>query len=258
MSIRLVGGSPDPNSGLLERESDPSHRHSLSAQTRPRPQHTADIGGVLTYALGVTALILGALVYRHFVVRRNAYLIALALGCLIAGGAVEYRWRVMESRFTAAVRESTGRDDVNVHCQRFTAAFLDPHNRAGHVEFTPDGSLPTQANLTWETCRHLRAWASGAKVASGDLDGIIGLHVLAHETEHLMGETDEARTECIAIQRDRDLAVAFGATVEAGTAVALRYWQEVYPRMREDYRSDECRNGGDLDRHPDSSQWPSG
>jgi hypothetical protein len=30
----------------------------------------------------------------------------------------------------------------------------------------------------------------------------------------------------------------------------------MYPRLPQEYRSPECRNGGELDIHPESSVWP--
>ena len=72
---------------------------------------------------------------------------------------------------------------------------------------------------------------------------------------HMRGETDEAAAECQAMQRDAAMARELGASPAAAAALAASYWRIDYPRMPDDYRSGECRPGGQMDEHlPDG--WP--
>lgn len=83
------------------------------------------------------------------------------------------------------------------------------------------------------------------------------LSVLTHQAEHLKAPSaSEAEVECWALQHVRPLAARAGWEDETTTEVALQAWQIAYPRLPAPLRSAECRDGGALDRNPDSSVWP--
>jgi hypothetical protein len=77
-------------------------------------------------------------------------------------------------------------------------------------------------------------------------DEIVAVHVLTHETIHMTGITSEAETECLATQRDADMARALGASAAAARSLAASYWIGVYPRMPDTYRSVDCEGPGGL------------
>ena len=78
----------------------------------------------------------------------------------------------------------------------------------------PDG-VPERATLIKvRVCNDLRAWL-GSRKNDPSLDQVIAVHVLTHETMHMVGIVNEARTECAAVQRDA--AMADGARRVAGT-----------------------------------------
>jgi hypothetical protein len=94
--------------------------------------------------------------------------------------------------------------------------------------------------------------------------------VLVHESVHLSeydGARDEALTECRAIQLMRETALTIGvddATARALGHESLRYDARL-PRLGDwrvglneipNYHSEDCYDGGPLDIHPDSSDWP--
>jgi hypothetical protein len=96
------------------------------------------------------------------------------------------------------------------------------------------------------------------------------LLVLVHESVHLSdyeGNRDEALTECRAIQLLRESALRLGlddATARALGHESLRYDARL-PRLGDwrvglneipNYHSEDCYDGGPLDIHPDSSDWP--
>ena len=96
------------------------------------------------------------------------------------------------------------------------------------------------------------------------------LLVLTHEAVHLSGyegRFDEALTECRALQLVRDVALALGAGDEAARAYAheaLTYDArlpdygdyQVGLGLVPNYHATGCYDGGALDIHPDSSDWP--
>ena len=210
---------------------------------------------MLTYTLVAGVGLLGWLTVRHLRGRRAPMVIGLLIIALVAGGLIEVRWRAMEHRYSEASREVLGRDDTHVVCQRLTNALFDVRNRAGHVDWTGDDSLPRRADLTWDTCRDLRGWEGDGRTAD-DLAQVTAVHVLTHEIMHLDGYYNEAEAECAAMQHDAEVARLLGATSSNAAALARSYWRTVYPRMRSDYVSGDCREGGALDQSPDDGTWP--
>lgn len=208
---------------------------------------------VLAYALGAGGVLLGWLVWRHLTGRRAPYLIALLCLLLLCGAAVEVRHRRMEDRYTAAVKTLLDRKDTFVVCERLSGALLNVWNRAGYVAWTPDGSKPSRADLTWDTCRALHSWDPRARPTP---EQVIALHVLTHEAMHLDGRYGEADAECAAMQHDAAMAHLLGATPHAGQRLAATYYRDVYPRMRDGYTSGDCRSEGPLDATPGDGIWP--
>lgn len=212
---------------------------------------------MLTLLLGVGLVWLLWLIWRHATQRPCPVWIGLLVALLAWGGAIEWRWRAMEDRYSQTAQRVLDRPEVRVHCQRMSGAMFNVFNRLGYVKYNADGSLPSNADLTWETCRHLRAWeASGG--TSTEQDHLVALHVLSHEIQHLAGHTSEALTECYAIQYDAQVATVLGAPSDAAFSLADRYYQVLYPRMRDDYRSSECIPGGEMDLNPQTEDWPTG
>jgi hypothetical protein len=82
------------------------------------------------------------------------------------------------------------------------------------------------------------------------------INTLAHESAHVSGVYDEAKAECFGIQTIRRTTMLLGRTSGEGQHVATYYWENLYPSRRPRYWSPECRNGGRLDRHRNTSLWP--
>ncbi len=83
--------------------------------------------------------------------------------------------------------------------------------------------------------------------------------VLAHEAWHLRGESDEATTECYALQSGVELGRRLG--LDEDTARRMMAQQLTENMLRGpgslEYRvSDECRDGGRLDLDPESRAFP--
>ncbi|MGH2697831.1 MAG: hypothetical protein ACRDJL_01355 [Actinomycetota bacterium] len=83
----------------------------------------------------------------------------------------------------------------------------------------------------------------------------MAVHVLSHEAIHMSGVSNEAQTECMAMQRDTEMAQLLDAPPRAAGALAIAYWRDVYPSMPAGYRSDECGPGLALDGGRPDAPW---
>ncbi len=90
-----------------------------------------------------------------------------------------------------------------------------------------------------EQCCDLSAYLRSDK-ESPTTEQIVAVHTLTHEAIHMSGVTNEAETECIAVQRDEDMARALGASPEAATRLAETYWETQYPHLTIEYRKADC------------------
>jgi hypothetical protein len=178
-------------------------------------------------------------------------LLALAIGFF---GWREYTGRQLEDRL-GQVASTLAMRHVGVKCQGTAASLVDAGVELGTVQFGPDGEAAGHTDLTHGVCNHLESYLSGHQALPSN-DEIIAVHVLAHESYHLFGILDEARTECMSVQNTARTAEMLGATATQARSLAERYWTEFYPRLPNEYRSNDCRDGGSLDRHPATSDWP--
>lgn len=200
----------------------------------------------------------GWLLVRGLMRRRVPWIgLAVLLVPLLWLGITERQWVDAEHAFSAAAR-AIAPSARGVHCQRLGETFTATGSELGSVQYGPDGRPADVAVLSYGTCQHLTAWwrSSWQEKNSAPLEEIIAVHVLTHESVHLAGDTNEASTDCKAMQLDAQTAVRLGATPAQGRALALRYWTEVYPRMPAGYVSSGCRPGGPLDQTPDDGRWP--
>jgi hypothetical protein len=113
------------------------------------------------------------------------------------------------------------------------------------------------AYLTPERCHDLYRLAFEEEVTSSQTARAIV--VLAHEAWHLRGVREEGTTECYALQSGVGLGVRLG--LSEGTARQLMGQQLAENARRgaatAEYRVPAaCRNGGALDRDPESSSFP--
>lgn len=236
---------------VVTTKRSPAHKPPLGLK-RAEPPPGSDMP-VLTWLLAAGMTLIGWLLFRHLTGRRAPYLIAMLCLLVACGVVVEVQHRRMEARYTAAVKDLLGRKDTFVVCERLSGALVNVWNRAGYVKWTPDGSKPSRADLTWGTCRDLRSWDPDTDPTS---EQVVALHVLTHEAMHLDGHYGEAEAECEAMQHDAAMAHLLGASPATGQHLAETYYRDMYPRMREGYTSGDCRKGGDLDATPGDGIWP--
>jgi len=159
----------------------------------------------------------------------------------------------LEHRLAAAASVVAGRR-VEVHCQTLGQAWVDARPELGYVELGRDGRPQARTVMAVQACDDLSDWL-GSGQREPTRDQIVAVHVLTHEAMHMAGETDEARAECRAVQRDAHLARLLGDSPERARALARRYWREVYPHLPDAYRSVGCRPGAVLDEHLPEAPW---
>lgn len=145
----------------------------------------------------------------------------------------------------------TDNSDARADCQRFTEALFNLGTYDGYVYW----DNPTVAVYTNESCRALGAYAAGTK-RRPSLDQIAAVHLIAHETMHVNGYRNEAEAECRAVQLNHLVAEKLGATESQARELQTRYFVEVYPNLRSDYTSGQCREGGKLDIFPERTTFP--
>lgn len=172
---------------------------------------------------------------------------------LIASVSVEGIHRWQEHTYSAVASDLAGRE-AKVHCQRLSAAMFDILGPEGFVPYDAGGRAGQDIYLTWEVCKDLAAYKVGRRDL--DRDRVIAVHILTHEAMHVSGDTNEASTECKAIQRNTTTARALGADPTAADALAQTYYATIYPNIEASYFSTECKPGGEMDQRLPTAPWP--
>jgi hypothetical protein len=150
------------------------------------------------------------------------------------------------------------REDWKKRGAEFAAELRTVHNRTVARDWQLLGFVSRdrrRLNLPAGTCSLLdvyRWWPDSARTR-WYLAGAV--QVFSHELVHLRGERSEVKAECWGLQSTRRVARRVGFAPEDADALAAYAWKELYRRERAK-RSDECRNGGNLDLAPASPRWP--
>jgi hypothetical protein len=111
-----------------------------------------------------------------------------------------------------------------------------------------------QAPARWDP----RTCAESDCARVGDI--AMALAVVAHESYHLLGYSNEAQVECYGMQSIWFVANKLGASIDESQALASLYATRMYPSRRTltpTYWSAQCRDGGKLDLRPSLARWPS-
>lgn len=199
--------------------------------------------GVLAYCL------LRLLVKRfHERGRTKILTIVILLSALLFTGN-ELRWAVFEGQLADAVRPGMGGAQPAFTCERPLRWVSIGPDTAGHVD-----DVGNDAVLSSAECTNVKAWQGHPAGAS--LTEIASVHTVTHEAAHMAGIRDEAKAECAAMQRDVATMTSLGATRSEAVRQVKTYWTSGYPRMPDNYRSDQCRSGGAMDLTPRDGTWP--
>lgn len=175
------------------------------------------------------------------------------LALLAAAGLVPFFLRLrIEARLESAASEIVGAR-VEVRCQAFGEAFVDVGQELGYVRFGPDGVPEPKTLIKRQQCRDLADYVQDP--AEITREHVVAVHTLTHEAIHMSGIAGEAETECVAVQRDAEMARSLGASPEDARRLATYYWVNIYPRIPDGYRSEGCRVGGPLDVGSPTAPW---
>jgi hypothetical protein len=159
-----------------------------------------------------------------------------------------------ERRVSAIASEIAGRS-VTVKCPGVFASLVDVSWNSGSVRFDANGRPADEMKLSGETCSFLEDFAEGRTDAGDESKVARALHVLMHESFHLVGIRNEAAADCYAFQRVELAATRLGAEPVEAQALAARAYVDRQETAPPDYRSSECRDGGALDLSP-APRWP--
>jgi hypothetical protein len=108
-------------------------------------------------------------------------------------------------------------------------------------------------------CQGVEYLLAGNRPETGDAALFVadGLVVLTHEGTHFTSAgSNEAVVECRAMQNAHLVAARLGIDEDYARRLAALYWERAYPRNDPVYGSAECRDGGTMDVHPETSDWP--
>jgi hypothetical protein len=180
--------------------------------------------------------------------------------------AWQYTRREENENRLALVASEVALRPVEVSCPGFWTRLVEITPNAGWVDFDEHGRPEDETSLSATTCRGLeRVWrrdeASFACLIGGTcpqdtLRAVHGLVTLAHESWHLRGIRDEARTQCYAVQTTEPVARALGVAPIHARLIALRVAADDAAAARGEYHSPECRPGGEYDLAPQTARWP--
>jgi hypothetical protein len=180
-------------------------------------------------------------------------LTTLAIAVALAYTPVRY-WH-FERYIAEKARILSETDKATVHCNTFFDSMIDPNVfTIGHV-YIDTGRIVFQH--PW--CGHLMDYLDQPEKAKPE--GVISLLILTHESMHIRGELNEARTECQAVQRYVRAAMLFGVAERVAKAQGLAYYNGLYKsrsthgHMSSKYYSDECAPGKALDEKLSDSTW---
>jgi hypothetical protein len=144
---------------------------------------------------------------------------------------------------------------ATVHCNTVFDTMMDTEMLASGHANPYTGKIGIQH--PW--CGTLMAYLRHPERASEE--EIFSLALFTHESMHIRGELDEARTECQAVQRNYRAARLLGVPDVIARRNALAYYngyyreRAAYGPMQRQYYSEECAPGKAWDEHLSDSTW---
>ncbi len=144
---------------------------------------------------------------------------------------------------------------AHVHCNTVWDTLFDPEMMAAGHASPVTGKIALQH--PW--CGTLSSYLAHPSRANNQ--ELWSLAMFTHESMHVRGELNEARTECEAVQRNYRAAKLLGVPDATARRNALDYYNNLYKSRRDEgimqaeYYSDECAPGKAMDEHLPDSTW---
>jgi hypothetical protein len=194
-------------------------------------------------------------------------ILAALVGLFVLFTAWHYLRREENENRLALVASQLAHRDVDVGCPGFWTKLVEITPYAGWVAFDEHGQPSDKTHLAAKTCASLeRLWRAGEPPSFSclltrscereRLELVDGMLTLAHESWHLRGVKDEARTQCYAVQSMEATARLFELLPADARLVALYVAVQDAAAPRDRYHSRECRPGGAFDLAPATAGWP--
>ena len=184
------------------------------------------------------------------------YVFVLAVLALLSIWQPMDTW-LFERRLSAIATELADSHVAHVHCNTVIDTMFDPNStNIGHAN-PETGEIAFQ--YPW--CNRLQAYIRHPQRA--DNEELESLGLLSHESMHVRGEHNEARTECAAVQRNFRTAKLLGVSVDVAKKNSLEYYDSIYEARAyksgnpDQYFSDECAPGKEMDEALRDSTWAS-
>ncbi|WP_454784215.1 hypothetical protein [Legionella sp. WA2024007413] len=174
-------------------------------------------------------------------------IVSLSLALLFAWPPFHH-WR-FERFLTHVANQLTEGRPAKVHCNTLFDTLFDEEPRVyGHAD-PKTGYIVIQ----YPKCSLLMSYVKHPQRAT--LDELISLNILTHESMHVRGEYNEAKTECEAVQRNYRTAKLLGVPANIAKQNALDYYKNFYLARNDGYFSKECAPGKAMDDHLKDSTW---
>ena len=163
----------------------------------------------------------------------------------------------------SSIASELARRHVVVHCEGAGDNLTGVDGESGRTMFI-DGQPADETFLLVGICERLHSYSQLTKTGAdcplpcdgSTLETAWSLNALAHESYHLAGVRNEARTECYALQAIDFVAQRLGASAEQARQLAQFAFAELPARMPAEYTAPECHNGGEYDLRPGDPAWP--
>jgi hypothetical protein len=182
------------------------------------------------------------------------YLVTMVVLAAVFAWPPVHRWH-FESFLSDRATELADNHRAQVHCSTMVDTIFDPEMLAGGHADPQTGKIVIQP----PGCSTLSSYLRHPQRASKHELWSLGL--FTHESMHVRGELDEARTECEAVQRNYRAAKLLGVPDRIAKENALEYYRVIYQRrsqlgpMQAQYYSSECAPGKAMDEHLSDSTW---
>lgn len=178
----------------------------------------------------------------------------------VVGLAAAFAWPPVHTWYfqsLLSVRATELADDhrARVHCNTLFDTMIDSEMLASGHANPRTGKIVMQKPWCSTLMAYLRHPAGASHEELDSLD------LFTHESMHIRGELNEARTECQAVQRNYRAARMLGVPDATARQNALDIYNINYQQrgqiggMQTAYYSDQCAPGKALDEHLSDSTW---